>query len=86
LARNSISRSRRATFGTSKYLGSGHARTEVPDSFGAALPIFLSFSITSPPAKAISYTAPSRFTRTSRRFDKALVTDTPTPCSPPEKA
>ena len=40
---------------------------------------------TSPWANAIACTAPSRYTVTSSRFDNALVTDTPTPCSPPEK-
>src|SRR5690606_33775265 len=40
---------------------------------------------TSPPAKTISCTPASRQTVTSRRFDSALVTETPTPCKPPEK-
>ena len=50
------------------------------------VPIFFSFSTVSPPSKAIWWTVPSRVTRTSRRLESALVTETPTPWRPPENA
>ena len=78
-------------FGESKYLASGQAVTRVPfflppRSNGPEV----SGSITSPSAKARRWmplpSSSLRQTVISRRFDSALVTDTPTPCRPPEKA
>ena len=71
----------------SKYLPSGQARTRVPcdlSSFEDGLD--LSFSITLPSAKVNVDFWPSRQTVTSNLLDKALVTETPTPCKPPENA
>ena len=45
----------------------------------STLPTFIG-----PLAKAMLYSSPPRFTQTSRCFDSALTTDTPTPCRPPE--
>ena len=67
-------------------MGSGHARTIVPEVRAPAVPVFLSFDATSPPSKAISHVAPSRITFTSRRLERAFVTETPTPCNPPANA
>ena len=73
--------------GLSKYLPSGHARTRVPCDL-SSLPAVLvfNFSITLPSAKVRVEIWPSRHTVTSKRLDRALVTETPTPCKPPEKA
>ncbi len=46
--------------------------------------MLFSSSLTKPFSKAIVLSRPSRHTVTSRRFDRAFVTDTPTPCRPPE--
>jgi len=54
LARSTVSSSSKRIFGESKYLGSGQARTEVPEALGGAEPVFLSFEATSPCSKAIS--------------------------------
>ena len=71
----------------SKYLPSGQARTRVPWALSPLSAGFvLSFSITLPSAKLRVDIWPSRHTVTSRRLERALVTDTPTPCKPPEKA
>ena len=69
----------------SKYLGLGQTVTRVP-VFGSPLLAAraASFSRTSPSAKLIACALPSRQTVTSSRRARALVTDTPTPCSPPE--
>ncbi|CFW40008.1 Uncharacterised protein [Bordetella pertussis] len=72
--------------GLSKYLASGHTRTRVPDFLRPPSGYGASASITSPPANTSRCTAPSRHTTTSRRVASALVTDTPTPCRPPENA
>ena len=78
------SRSGSDTFGLSKYFLLGQMRSDVPVSRGAQLRIFLSFSLTAPSSKTMRCTPPSRFTSTSSRSESALVTDTPTPCRPPE--
>src|SRR3546814_7151120 len=70
----------------SKYLGSGQTRTRVPVFLRPTGSSSCRGVSTSPPAKINSCVAPSRQTRTSSLLDKALVTDTPTPCRPPEKA
>jgi hypothetical protein len=70
----------------SKYLASGQARTVVPCLRSPASSLRISSaSITSPPLKASLAIEPSRWVVTSSRLDSALVTDTPTPCRPPEK-
>jgi len=56
----------------------------IPVARLGALQISASGSTTSPPVNAMRWTPPSRVTVTSSRSDNALVTDTPTPCSPPE--
>ena len=85
-ARRSRAKSGSDTFGASKYFGSGTTRTVVPVLRAPTVPTTFSFSATSPPANTIRCTFPSRLTSTSSRFDSALVTDTPTPCRPPENA
>jgi len=63
------------------------ARVRVPDFFSSrASGRVCIFSITSPSAKAMLCTPPSRHTVISSRDESALVTDTPTPCKPPENA
>ncbi len=70
----------------SKYFRSGQTRTVVPCLRSPAVALRkASGSITSPPPKASVATWPSRHTVTCRRLASALVTLTPTPCSPPEK-
>ncbi len=72
--------------GLSKYFGSGQTRTRVPvDDFGRGLLTLVKGSMTSPAAKTMRCSLPSRQTVTSNRVDNALVTETPTPCSPPAK-
>ena len=78
------SRSSSDTFGESKYFLFGQMRSDVPVFFSPTLPVFFSFFVTAPSANAIACTPPSRLISTSRRSDSALVTDTPTPCRPPE--
>ena len=68
----------------SKYLGFGVTRTRVPVFLASFTGLAPSFSLTSPSAKLIVWTLPSRHTVTSRREASALVTETPTPCRPPE--
>ena len=71
----------------SKYLPSGHARTRVPWDLSSLDAVFvLSFSMTLPSAKVKVEICPSRQTVTSNLLDNALVTETPTPCKPPENA
>ena len=75
----------------SKYFGSGQTVTRVPD-FLSSLPAArdFSFDVTSPPEKASVCTpcplSSLRQTVISNLTDSAFVTDTPTPCKPPEKA
>ena len=59
-------------------------RSDVPVVRAPQVPTFFSFSATSPSSNTMRCTLPSRLTSTSSRFDSALVTDTPTPCRPPE--
>ncbi len=74
------------TRGDSKYFPSGHTRTRVP-VWRPQSPSTRTGLIVSPPsAKSMRWILPSRLTSTSMRVDSALVTDTPTPCRPPEKA
>src|SRR5690606_20184591 len=70
--------------GESKYFGSGQKRTVVPVLFFGTLPTTSSLPLRSPPTKLMLYSLPSRRIQTSRFFDSALTTDTPTPCRPPE--
>ena len=77
--------------GESKYFGSGQTVTRVPDFFSSfAAGRDLSLVVTSPPLKASVWTllpaSSLRQTVISSRDESALVTDTPTPCKPPEKA
>ena len=75
----------RLIFGESKYFGSGWMRTVVPVLRWPQSPIRLSGSVTKPAPKAMWWMPPPRLISTSRRIDSALVTETPTPCRPPEK-
>ena len=50
----------------------------------ATLPTTSSLLRRSPSAKLMLYSLPSRRIQTSRFFDSALTTETPTPCKPPE--
>ncbi|MNC84487.1 hypothetical protein D3C83_00430 [compost metagenome] len=84
LERTMRSRSSSDTFGESKYFLFGQMRSDVPVFFSPTLPVFFSFFSTAPSAKAIVCTPPSRFTSTSSFSESALVTEMPTPCSPPE--
>ena len=71
----------------SKYFPSGQTRTRVPwDLSCLDVGFVLSFSMTLPSAKVKVETCPSRQTVTSNLLDSALVTETPTPCKPPENA
>ncbi len=78
------SRSSSDTFGESKYFLFGQMRSDVPVSFAPTLFTLRSFFVTAPFSNAIAWSAPSRLISTSMRSDSALVTDTPTPCRPPE--
>src|SRR5258706_143104 len=98
LLRNRRSNSSSGSTSVSKYFGFGQTVTRVPlvlplagSAFGfSVLPLSpllaraLRGALTSPSAKLIVCCLPSRHTVTSSRDDSALVTDTPTPCSPPE--
>ncbi|MCY1546387.1 hypothetical protein D9M68_823820 [compost metagenome] len=71
----------------SKYLASGHTCTRVPFFFSPRSNLReASGTVTSPPENVSVEHMPSRQTVTSSCVDSALVTDTPTPCRPPEKA
>ena len=83
LERSKCSNSAREIVGESKYFGSGHIRIVEPVSLTAHLPVTANGSTTSPSANTIRWFLPSRLTSTSSREDSALVTETPTPCSPP---
>ncbi len=72
-------------FGESKKTGSGQKRTVVPVLRCPTVPTTLRFETFLPSAKAMWCSLPSRLTQTSRRFDRALTTETPTPWRPPEK-
>ena len=78
------SRSFSETFGESKYFLFGQMRSDVPVFFSPTLPVFFSFFTTLPSANAIWCTPPSRLISTSSFSESAFVTDTPTPCRPPE--
>ena len=65
-----------------KTSGSGQNRIVVP-VFVVALP-FVSFFVTLPRANAIVWDDAVARTSTSSFSDRALTTETPTPCSPPE--
>ena len=78
----------------SKYLGSGVTVTRVPDEGSSRVAGRATRdSASSPSAKAMVWASrvplaslsPLRQTVTSSRRDRALVTETPTPCRPPEK-
>lgn len=73
-------------FSESKYLPSGQTRTRVPFFSPRSARRVASASMTSPPENASVETLPSRQTATSSRVDSAFVTETPTPCRPPENA
>ena len=66
-------------FGESKYRGSGQKRIVVPVFRRPTGPATARSATFSPPSNAIAYSLPSRFTRTSRRRESALTTETPTP-------
>ena len=71
-------------FGESKYDGSGQKRRMVPVLRLPTVSTTSRSAVFSPPANSIRCTSPSRLTNTSSFFDRALTTDTPTPCRPPE--
>ena len=54
----------------------------VPNSFD--LPIIFKGYFASPLLNSVKYFLPSLFISNSNFSDKALTTDTPTPCKPPE--
>ena len=58
-------------------------RFSLPSTIGAG-PTTLSGATASPLANSITCSSPSRQTRKTSRVDKALTTETPTPCRPPE--
>ena len=58
-------------------------RFGLPSTSGAG-PTTLSGATTSPWANSTKCSRPSRQTRKTSFVDKALTTDTPTPCRPPE--
>ena len=69
----------------SNIVASGQKVTVVPVRPRGASPTTFSFSATLPPsAKAIWWRLPSRSTSTTSFDDRALTTETPTPCRPPE--
>src|SRR5690606_9146150 len=70
--------------GLSKYEGSGQKRIVVPVLLLPTFPTTSSLPRRLPFAKLMLYSWPSRRIHTSRCFDSALTTDTPTPCRPPE--
>lgn len=70
--------------GESKYLGSGVKYTLVPVLRLPTVPTTSSSLALKPSAKVIWYSLPSRFTRTRTWVDRALTTEIPTPCKPPE--
>ena len=79
------SRSGSDTFGLSKYFLFGQMRSDVPVSRGRALRRSSSASRARRRSRRRCDARRLRAcTSTSRRSDSALVTDTPTPCSPPE--
>ena len=50
----------------------------------STVPVTVSSDTLLPCSNAISYTLPSRRIVTSTRLDRALTTEMPTPCKPPE--
>ena len=70
---------------SSKMAGSGQKVTVVPVRPRGAGPVTLSGPVGTPPSvNSIVWCLPSRSTSRTRRVDRALTTDTPTPCRPPE--
>ena len=64
---------------------SGQKATVVPVRPLGAGPVTSSLVLAFPPSwNSIRWCLPSRSTSTTNRFDRALTTDTPTPCSPPD--
>ena len=85
LLRSSRSSSSTGTCAVSKYFGFGHTVTRVPVALFVPLAdIDFSGCVTSPSPNPMVCILPSRQTVTSRRDASALVTETPTPCRPPE--
>ncbi len=78
------SRSGSEIFGESKYFLLGQIRSDVPVSFAGTPLTFFSFCVTTPSSNTMRCSAPSRLMSTSSLSASAFVTDTPTPCSPPE--
>ena len=75
-ARNSIS---------SKMAGSGQNVTVVPVRPRGAGPVTFNGPVRLPPSRnSISWWWPSRSTSSTSRVDRALTTELPTPCRPPE--
>src|SRR5262249_17745980 len=65
--------------------GSAQNVTVVPVDVVAA-PFFSGLTALPPSPYSCVHTNPSRLISTSRRFDSALTTETPTPCKPPDTA
>ncbi len=72
-------------FDESKNFSSGQKRMVVPVFRLPTCPTTFSSLFFFPSAYHMKYSLPSRRTRTSSFFDRALTTETPTPCRPPEK-
>ena len=70
--------------GESKYCGSGQNRIVVPVLAFPTLPTSSKSPCFFPPEKLMFISDPFRLTQTSKFFDKAFTTETPTPCKPPE--
>ena len=94
LLRSSRSSSPSGMVALSKYFGLGLMLTRVPEAGSSrSAGRCASFSASSPSAKAMVWASrlpraslsPLRQTVTSSLLASALVTDTPTPCRPPEK-
>src|SRR5690606_20389755 len=84
-ARSTCLRRETEIFGESKYCGSGQKRMVVPVLFLPTVPTTSSLPRFLPFTKLRLCSLPSRRIHTSRFFDSAFTTDTPTPCRPPEK-
>ena len=70
---------------SSKMLGSGQNVTVVPVRPRGALPVTVSLPWGFPPsANSMTWWSPSRSISRSSRVDRALTTELPTPCRPPE--
>ena len=84
LARMTCLRRGTAYFVESKNFSSGQKRMVVPVLRLPTVPTTFSSCFFLPSANHIEYSLPSRRTQTCSFFERALTTETPTPCRPPE--